>query len=88
MKKATLSIALLSLVVLTSFTTIQDTGETGGDGASTTTTPTTTSDRQQDTGGSGGQDVGGNKKHDFMQPLPVAMQYPNQEIPSFRKSDF
>jgi len=82
MKKATLSIALFSLVVLTSFTTIQDTGDddTGGNG-----TTTTTSDRR-DTGGS--QDVGGNKKNTIDNVLPFAPQYPNQEIPSLKKLDF
>ena len=86
MKKATLSIALFSLVVLTSFTTIQDTGDddTGGNGGTTTTTS------NRDAGGdNNSQNVGGNKKHDFMQPvMPVTSQYPNQEIPSFKKLDF
>lgn len=83
MKKATLSIALFSLVVLTSFTTVQDTGDdTGGNG----TTTTTTSNRTD----SGGQHTtaDGNKKQDFMPVLPVTMQYPNQEIPSIKKLDF
>lgn len=83
MKKATLSIALFSLVVLTSFTTVQDTGDdTGGNGTTTTTS-------NRDAGGDGNsQNVGGNKKQDFMPILPVTMQYPNQEIPSIKKLDF
>lgn len=89
MKKATLTFGLLSLVVLTSFTTIQDSGDddNGTGGTTTTTTTTTTTDRRD----TGNQDPGnGGKKHDIVDPIPFTSQYqyPNQDIPSRKKSDF
>lgn len=86
MKKSIFTFALLSLVVLTSFTTLQETGD--DDAPADTTTPTTTTNRRDTGGGSGNQDVGGNKKHDLVEPIPFTSQYPNQDIPSRRKSDF
>jgi len=80
MKKATLTFGLLSLVVLTSFTTIQESGDEPGGSGGTTTTTTTTTDRRD----TGGQDAGGNKKP-IVEPIPFAPQYPNQEILIKRK---
>jgi len=86
MKKATLTFGLLSLIVLTSFTTIQDSGDddngTGGDGTTTTTTTTTTDDAGRGNSG-GGQNIPPIKK--ITDPIPFTVQYPNQEIPLRRK---
>ncbi len=82
MKKSILTFALFSLVVLTSFTTLKSTGETGDDDPGNGTPTTTTDDaNRRDTGG---QDSGGNKKT-IIDPVPFSPQYPNQEILIRRK---
>jgi len=87
MKKSILTFALFSLVVLTSFTTLTSPSETGDDDPGNGTPTTTTDDAsRRDTGG---QHQGGSDKKDIIQTVvPFAPQYPNQEIPSRKKSDF
>jgi len=81
MKKATLSIALFSLVVLTSFTTVQDTGNAGGTGGS--------GGNSNDTQVGSGQNLGGGKKLDRTSApvLPAKLDYSNSQAQNlqFRK---
>lgn len=86
MKKATLSIALFSLVVLTSFTTIQFAGDTGGTG-------NTQNSGGSNAGGTGdGQSIGGGKKLDRRIPpvLPAKLDYSDAQVQNIefkKKSD-
>lgn len=87
MKNSILTFAVFSLVVLTSFTSVNYTGDDSGDDNGDPTTTTTTTARQD----SGGDHVGGNKKHDDIvapSTFPYAAQYPNQDITTRKKTDF
>lgn len=86
MKKSILTFALFSLVVLTSFTTLNSPAETGDDDTGTPTTTTTTADRTD----SGGHILGSNtkKNDDITTVLPYTAQYQNQEILTRKKTDF
>jgi len=83
MKKSILTFAVFSLVVLTSFTTVNYTGDDSGDDNGD---PTTTTTARQD---SGGQTIGGTKKQDAITGQnPYKLEYQNQDISSTKKSDF
>lgn len=91
MKKSILTFAVFSLVVLTSFTTVNYTGDDSGDDNGD---PTTTTTARQDSGTNGNGSTthaGDQKKHDFVSSSALPFSYTNstsQNMNFIKKTDF